>query len=48
MKGDRERCLVAGMDNYVTKPFEAARLIEVVESTARLRVTEPSAPVQAG
>ena len=35
MKGDRERCLAAGMDNYVTKPFDAARLIEVVESTVR-------------
>jgi len=35
MKGDRERCLAAGMDNYVTKPFDVARLIEVVESTAR-------------
>jgi signal transduction histidine kinase/ActR/RegA family two-component response regulator len=37
MKGDRERCLAAGMDEYVTKPIEAARLIEVVESTAALR-----------
>jgi CheY-like chemotaxis protein len=38
MKGDRDRCLAAGMDTYVTKPFDAARLIEVVESTARLNV----------
>ena len=36
MKGDRERWLAAGMDNYVTKPFDANRLIEVVESAARL------------
>jgi signal transduction histidine kinase/ActR/RegA family two-component response regulator len=41
MKGDRERCLAAGMDNYVTKPFDVARLLEVVEATARLRVPEP-------
>ena len=34
MKGDRERCLAAGMDNYITKPFDAVRLIEVVESAA--------------
>ena len=34
MKGDRERCLQAGMDGYVNKPFDAARLIEVVEATA--------------
>jgi signal transduction histidine kinase/ligand-binding sensor domain-containing protein/ActR/RegA family two-component response regulator len=38
MKGDRDRCLAAGMDTYVTKPFDAARLIEVVEATARLKV----------
>jgi CheY-like chemotaxis protein len=35
MKGDRDRCLAAGMDTYVTKPFDVNRLIEVVESTAR-------------
>jgi signal transduction histidine kinase/ActR/RegA family two-component response regulator len=38
MKGDRDRCLAAGMDTYVTKPFDAAKLIEVVEATARLKV----------
>jgi len=37
MKGDRDRCLAAGMDTYVTKPFDVAKLIEVVESTARLQ-----------
>jgi len=35
MKGDRDRSLAAGMDTYVTKPFDINRLIEVVESTAR-------------
>ena len=34
MKGDRERCLHAGMDNYITKPIDAVKFLEVVESTA--------------
>ena len=28
---DRDRCLAAGMDAYVTKPFTAARLCETIE-----------------
>jgi signal transduction histidine kinase/CheY-like chemotaxis protein/HPt (histidine-containing phosphotransfer) domain-containing protein len=31
MKGDRERCLEAGMDAYVSKPLRAARLFETLE-----------------
>jgi two-component system sensor histidine kinase/response regulator len=34
MEGDRDRCLKAGMDGYVTKPVEADRLVESVESAA--------------
>jgi signal transduction histidine kinase/ligand-binding sensor domain-containing protein/ActR/RegA family two-component response regulator len=34
MKGDRERCLAAGMDNYVSKPINADELIVAVESAA--------------
>jgi CheY-like chemotaxis protein/HPt (histidine-containing phosphotransfer) domain-containing protein len=35
MKGDRERCLKAGMDDYVTKPIEPQRLTEAIERQVR-------------
>jgi two-component system, sensor histidine kinase and response regulator len=31
MKGDRERCLAAGMDGYVSKPIRAEQLFETIE-----------------
>jgi CheY-like chemotaxis protein len=31
MKGDRERCLEAGMDGYVSKPIQAQTLFEEIE-----------------
>jgi len=34
MKGDRERCLAAGMDGYVAKPIRAHQLYEAVEKMA--------------
>ena len=34
MKGDREKCLAAGMDGYVSKPLRAEELYEAVEQTS--------------
>jgi CheY-like chemotaxis protein len=31
MKGDRERCLEAGMDAYVSKPIQAGELFQAIE-----------------
>jgi CheY-like chemotaxis protein/HPt (histidine-containing phosphotransfer) domain-containing protein len=39
LKGDRERCLDAGMDDYVSKPIRTAKLTTVIE-----KLTRASAP----
>ena len=42
MKGDRERCLAAGMDSYVTKPILARKLYEAIESLAPAAARPPA------
>ncbi|MGI8785671.1 MAG: response regulator [Acidobacteriota bacterium] len=37
MKGDRERCLEAGMDGYVTKPIQPEQLLEAIQSVTEFR-----------
>ena len=36
MKGDREKCLEAGMDGYVSKPVNPAELYDTIEGTVRV------------
>lgn len=46
MKDDRERCITAGMDGYLSKPIRAQELEEILEKyvTRRAEVTNPGEP----
>ncbi len=51
MEGDREQCLRAGMDDYLAKPFNVAKLQSILDKWIAATPAEkdnPSAPEQAG
>jgi PAS domain S-box-containing protein len=43
MKGDRESCIKAGMDDYVAKPIQPKELLSVIDRWAGRTVLPPSA-----
>ncbi|MBT7166597.1 MAG: response regulator [Victivallales bacterium] len=44
MQGDRERCLEAGMDGYVSKPIRQAELLAILEEGDDTEPTSPGPP----
>ena len=45
MNGDRERCLQAGMNSYVSKPVQPAHLVSVIEKLLQEWAAAPPPPV---
>ncbi len=48
MKGDRERCLAAGMDGYVSKPIQAQDLFEALDGVAGVSAAAEQAKLARG
>ena len=52
MKGDRERCLEAGMDDYISKPIDRQELVEAIERRLEGRAARetplPAPPASSG
>jgi signal transduction histidine kinase/DNA-binding response OmpR family regulator/HPt (histidine-containing phosphotransfer) domain-containing protein len=48
MKGDRERCLEAGMDGYLAKPIDVHRLYEAIDKVVANRDGQQTQPSRLG
>jgi two-component system, sensor histidine kinase and response regulator len=46
MQGDRQRCLDAGMDGYVVKPFDSAALLSAIDALTQGVSVHPQRPGQ--
>jgi two-component system sensor histidine kinase/response regulator len=46
VKGDRERCIEAGMDDYVSKPIDSDKLFEAIETLTRSSDTSDQSPAE--
>jgi hypothetical protein len=47
MRGDREKCIQAGMDDYVAKPIQAIQLVEIINRIAGAVSSSSTDPVDA-
>jgi len=48
MQGDKERCLKAGMDDYINKPVKPAQVYEMIQKYALTPVASPTKSAHAG